>query len=37
MILSVSELKKSIDRSKIIVEEFNTYLSAIDRTIRQKN
>lgn len=37
VILSVTELKKSIDRSKIIVKEFNTYLSAIDRTIRQKN
>lgn len=35
-ILNVTELKKSIDRARITVEEFSTYLSAVDRTTRKK-
>lgn len=30
------ELQKQIDKSKIILEDFNTSLSKIDRTSRQK-
>lgn len=35
-ILNMTELKKSIDRARITIEEFSIYLSAVDRTSRKK-